>query len=347
MTYDLLQRRLEDLGYEVHMVRNITDVDDPLFAKAKELNTDYISLAEAEIASFQETLNKLNFRPAFAEPKASDYIFKIAGAIKTLIDNHYTYYIDQDIYFNTSRYPNFGKFSGYSDKLLHTLMAERGGNPYLKSKRQALDFLLWKHTSDPKDKAQWTTVIGNGRPGWHIECSVMSADILGNTFDIHGGGADLIFPHHESEIVQNVALHGSQLARHWLHVAPLFMAGEKMSKSLGNMIFAKDLLRKYEPSTIRLALMYYHHRTGGEWQSELLIEAERLLHSLHKAGSQCDDIAATKLLSEVRVALDDDINTVKVIEALRAFTNQAPKHQHNQSSLNPIVSKTLELLALI
>lgn len=346
MTYDLLQRRLEDCGHEVQMVRNITDVDDPLYIKAAELGTDYISLATSEIASFQAVLHTLNFRPTFAEPKASDYIFEMADAVQAMLDMGYAYYVDQDIYFDTSKYPSFSELAGYNKPLLYALMRQRGGDPDLKAKRQPLDFLLWKHITDSSDKAQWQTVLGTGRPGWHIECSVMSSSLLGDTFDLHGGGTDLIFPHHNSEIAQSIALHNKQPAQHWLHVSPILMAGEKMSKSLGNMVFAVDLLKNYEPATIRLALMHYYHRTGGEWQMGLLSEAQYLLERVRTASKHCNNASAAKLLIEVRAALDDDINTSAVIDSLQSFVDTSPKKTTKISSPHPVVAQTLNLLGL-
>jgi L-cysteine:1D-myo-inositol 2-amino-2-deoxy-alpha-D-glucopyranoside ligase len=347
MTYDLLQRRLEDQGHEVQMVRNITDVDEPIYIKAAELKTDYVTLANKEIASFQTVLKQLNFRPIYAEPKASDYIFQMAEAVKILVDKAYGYYVDRDIYFDTAKFQRFGKFAKYNERLLYNLMDERGGNVTLNAKRHPLDFLLWKCVDDPADKAQWQTALGSGRPGWHIECSVMSSSILGNNFDLHGGGTDLIFPHHESEIAQSVTLNNIVPAKHWLHVSPMLLAGEKMSKSLGNMIFAKDLLKDHSSATIRLALMHYHHRMGGEWQSELLLEAEKLLEQLKSVSYICSDELAAILLEEVRSALDDDINTLEVIDALHRFIINVNKRSIKKSSVHPVLTKTLKLLGLV
>jgi len=347
MTYDLLQRRLEDSGHEVRMVRNITDIDEPIYAKATELQTDYVSLANSEIASFQSVLKKLNFRPIFAEPKASEYIQEMADVVGKLCAKNFGYTVDKDIYFDTQKYKKYGGFSGYTDQLLHKIAIIRGGNPELKGKRHPLDFLLWKHIDDPADKAQWKTNLGQGRPGWHIECTVMSSQILGDSFDLHGGGTDLIFPHHESEIAQSMVLKSTAPAQHWLHVSPMLLAGEKMSKSLGNMIFAKDLIARHDSATIRLALMHYHHRMGGEWQNELLGEAKKLLDSVHTSSLICDDTSADKLLSDIRTALDDDINTLEVIDVLHRFIKQPHKQPNSGNSVHPTISKTLDLLGLL
>jgi len=245
MTYDLLQRRLEDMDHVVQLVRNITDVDEPIYARAHELGVVYTELAEAEISDFQAIMSTLNFRPAYAEPRASKYIAAMAAAVQSLLDAGVAYRLGEDIYYDVSSYPDFGIFSGFSKRLQLAFMALRGGDPERTGKRQPLDFLLWKGVTDPHDTAQWDSPVGRGRPGWHIECTVMSRQLLGTSFDLHGGGTDLIFPHHECEIAQSYGLEQPQPAQHWLHVSPLLHDGEKMSKSLGNLVFAKDLLKHH------------------------------------------------------------------------------------------------------
>ncbi|MDB5185529.1 MAG: cysteinyl-tRNA synthetase, partial [Candidatus Saccharibacteria bacterium] len=225
-------------------------------------------------------------------------------------------------------------------------MRERGGDPDRAGKRNPLDFLLWKGVSDPHDPAKWNTVVGNGRPGWHIECTVMSEKTLGIPFDLHGGGTDLIFPHHECEIAQSYGLNGHHPARHWIHVSPLLYAGEKMSKSLGNLIFAKDLLGQHDAAVIRLALMHYHHRIGGEWQSELLDEAERLYKHIKLCTRRATKLQAETLLADVRESLDDDLNTLEVIDALHRFVRVLDKTESEDPEAQALVAKTLDLLGL-
>ncbi|MDB5175193.1 MAG: cysteinyl-tRNA synthetase [Candidatus Saccharibacteria bacterium] len=323
MTYDLLQRRLEDLGHEVRLVRNITDVDDPIFKRATELGLDYTQLASEETASFQSVMELLHFRPAYAEPLASSYIDQMAAAVQKLLDVGVAYSLEDDIYFDVSSDPAFGTFSGFSERLQLAFMKRRGGDPARPGKRAPLDFLLWHGVTDPADPAVWESVVGRGRPGWHIECSVMAHELLGTPFDIHGGGDDLIFPHHECEVAQSKALGQPQLAKHWMHVAPLLYLGEKMSKSLGNLIFAKDLLDNHAPNVIRLALLRYHYRTGGEWQPEFLEEAAELHAGLQKALLTCSESAASELLESIRRALDDDLDTHQIYHALHNFAASA------------------------
>jgi L-cysteine:1D-myo-inositol 2-amino-2-deoxy-alpha-D-glucopyranoside ligase len=345
MTYDLLQRRLEDKGHTVRMVRNITDVDEPIYAKAKELGIDYRDLAKQESDHFHSVLNQLNFRPTYAEPRASEYIDQMAAAVKKMVDTGFGYSVDDDIYFDVSKFPEYTKFSDFNDRLILGLAKARGGDPERAGKRNPLDFMLWKAVADPNDPAQWDSVVGRGRPGWHIECSVMASELLNVPFDLHGGGADLIFPHHSSEIAQSHALGQTELAKHWLHVFPMLHDGEKMSKSLGNLVFAKDLLLEHESSVIRLALMHYHHRIGGEWQDELLHEATDLLAKFHVAAGKCDVDCATALLDEMRVALDDDINTLEVIDALQRFVANAEHCTHNNPAPE-VIQQVLQLIGL-
>lgn len=343
MTYDLLQRRLEDLGHQVLLVRNVTDVDEPIYVKARELGVPYQQLAASETASFQATLTRMHFKNPHAEPLASDYIEQMAVAVQQLLDNGAAYKLGDDIYFDTSTYPDYGKFSGFSERLIMGLAAMRGGDPARIGKRQPLDFLLWKGITDTNDPAQWQTGLGAGRPGWHIECSVMSSELLGIPFDIHGGGTDLIFPHHSSEIAQSHGLGHDLLAKQWLHVSPMLYDGEKMSKSLGNLVFAHDLLEQHEAAVIRLALMHYHHRVGGEWLPELLKEATKLLANVRQAAEHNSPEAAETLLADVRAALDDDLNTLEVIDALHRFASTT---NTEGSGAQLGVQQTLQLLGL-
>lgn len=343
MTYDLLQRRLEDSGLEVRLVRNVTDVDEPIYKKAAELGMDYRELAAQETELFQKVLERLHLRKAYAEPKASEYIDEMAATVKKLLDNGYGYQLEDDVYFDTTKLESFGSFSGFSDRLLTNFMAARGGDPKRPGKRAPMDFLLWRGINDASDPAAWDSVVGRGRPGWHIECTVMAEANLGTPFDLHGGGDDLIFPHHECEIAQSLGLGQPLMARHWMHVAPLLYAGEKMSKSLGNLVFAKDLLEDYEPAVIRLALMRYQYRTGGEWQPEFLEHAAILWQRLQVAGQHCSQLNAESLLAELRIALDDDLDTHRIMHALEEFA----AHNNGPERVCNTFKQSMRLLGLV
>ncbi len=346
MTYDILQRYLEDEGSEVQLVRNVTDVDEPIYTRAKSLGISYKELAKAETNSFQSVMARLNFRTPYAEPLASEYIPEMAEAVDRLLKTGFGYRLESDIYFDTSKVAEFGKFSGFSERLRLTYMRLRGGDPERAGKRQPLDFLLWKGITDEHDPARWETVVGSGRPGWHIECTVMSDTILGIPFDLHGGGTDLIFPHHESEIAQSFGLHGEAPARHWMHVSPLFHNGEKMSKSLGNLVFAKDLLEHFDADTIRLALMHYHRRIGGEWQSELLDEASRVLDCCTQKAAACSPNQAKKLLVHIKNAIEDDVNTLEVIIGLHNFIESKKYNVKTSEATKTVLSRAFNILGL-
>ncbi len=346
MTYDLLQRRLESQGHELCLVRNITDVDEPIYKRAAEIGIAYNELAAEETRLFQDVMRRLNFRPPAHEPKASDYVLEMADAVRRLKASGHAYHVDADIYFDTAKDPQFGKFSGFHEGLLNGLMKKRGGDPLRPGKRHPLDFLLWKAVPDVHDTAAWETDLGRGRPGWHIECSVMSSGLLGSPFTIHGGGNDLIFPHHECEIAQSRALGSPVMAQYWMHVAAILYGGEKMSKSLGNLVFAADLLDHYSPGAIRLALMHYHYREGGEWIPRLLDEAAELLTRLDQAAAVLTPAGASSLYAEVCAALDDDLDTHAVVHLLQDVADGSYRPIDSQSSDNKALADTLQLLGL-
>lgn len=346
LTYDLIQRRLEDTGHTVRLVRNVTDVDEPIYQRAAENGELYTELAERETTQFQRLMGQLNFRKPYAEPLASAYIMQMALAVQELLGKGNAYRLAEDIYFDVCTYKSFGTFSGFSDKLLTNLMKERGGDPARPGKRNPFDFILWKGISDPKDPAAWSTEIGRGRPGWHIECSVMASELLKNPISIHGGGMDLIFPHHECEIAQSESLGSVPFSNYWLHVAPMLYSGEKMSKSLGNLVFAKDILEQHEPAAVRLAMMHYHYRTGGQWRDEFLVESGELLDRIKRAMSMEVGPDGKKLLNCVRKALDDDIDTHEILWLLKDFVSKMEHGEGDDPGAAAGLSLTLDLLGL-
>ena len=344
MTYDLLSRRLIDLGHDVRLVRNVTDVDEPIFKKAKELNISYKKLAADETTKFQLVLKKLNFLPAYAEPLASEYISEMAQAVNVLLERGFAYRLESDIYFSVDKLKSFGTFSNLNFRLQRNFMAMRGGDINRVGKNNPLDFLLWRGVNDVKDEAVWNEVVGRGRPGWHIECSVMSQAVLGNPFDLHGGGSDLIFPHHECEIAQSYGLGQTKMAKYWMHVSPMLFLGEKMSKSLGNLVFAGDLLEKYHPAVIRLALMDYHYTNGGEWHPEILDVCKNLFERLNQVSTKIDVKHANLLLNRLRIAMDNNIDNHDIMHALEDIVNI--KQFKKETSGQEIFNKAMWLLGL-
>jgi L-cysteine:1D-myo-inositol 2-amino-2-deoxy-alpha-D-glucopyranoside ligase len=223
LTYDVLQRRLRDLGHDTRCVRNITDVDDDILRKARDLGVHYLDLAAAETARFDDDMRALGMLPAFSEPRATSAIADIRGFIGMVLDRGHAYQAGGGVYFDVSRWPTFGRLSHLDRDEMLALAAERGGNVDDPHKRDPLDFVLWQPSAD--DEPSWESLWGPGRPGWHIECSALAMRELGTTIDLHGGGADLIFPHHECESAQSEAATGEPFVRHWMHQAMVRLDG--------------------------------------------------------------------------------------------------------------------------
>ena len=314
LTYDLLIRRLEELGHEVRMVRNVTDVDDSILPKARELGVPFLELAESELARFRSDMHALGMRPAVAEPRATEAVPGMIEMIERLLDGGHAYLTHGTVYFDISTFPAFGELSHYSRDHMVKLAAARGGRPDDPHRRDPLDFVLWQ--ASLPDEPAWRAPFGVGRPGWHIECSVMAMTNLGETLDLHGGGTDLIFPHHECEIAQSESVTGKPFVEHWMHSAMVSYEGEKMSKSLGNLVFVGDLLTRADPRAIRLALMRHHYRAGFEWYDSDLEEGTALLHRLTAAAALDGGPDAVPFAARVREALDDDLDAPRVLEAL-------------------------------
>ena len=319
LTYDLLIRRLEDLGHTVTMVRNYTDVDDSILPKAAGLGEHYLTLAEREIERFEADMEALGTRPAAHEPRATGSIDDMIAMITKLVDAGHGYVCGDRVYFDVSTFPEFGKLSGYSTEEMTALAAERGGTPDDPRQRNPLDFVLWQASAD--GEPSWPSPFGPGRPGWHIECSAMGYAALGETFDIHGGGGDLIFPHHECEIAQSEAVNGVPLARYWIHAGLVSYQGHKMSKSLGNLVFISELRALIDPRAIRLALMAHHYRGEWEWFDSEGLAGQRDLDTLVSAagGAPRGGFVARRssgLLAEVQAVLDDDLNAPAARAAL-------------------------------
>jgi L-cysteine:1D-myo-inositol 2-amino-2-deoxy-alpha-D-glucopyranoside ligase len=314
LTYDLLIRRLEDLGHEVHMVRNVTDVDDSILPKARELGVPYLELAEQEITRFRADMAALEMRPPIAEPRATETIDEIISIVERLLDSGHAYLTHGTAYFDVSTAKSFGALSHYSEEHMVRLARARGGNPDDPHRRNPLDFVLWQPSA--ADEPAWRAPFGVGRPGWHVECSAMSMQELGPTLDLHGGGTDLIFPHHECEIAQSEALTGEPFVRHWVHSAMVAYEGEKMSKSLGNLVFISDLRATADPRAIRLALLHHHYRSGFEWHDTDIQDGTALLHRLVAAGACADGPEPAPFAARVRAAIDDDLDAPRALDAL-------------------------------
>jgi L-cysteine:1D-myo-inositol 2-amino-2-deoxy-alpha-D-glucopyranoside ligase len=308
LTYDVLQRRLRDRGHQTQCVRNVTDVDDDILRKARELGVHYLDLAAEEMARFDADMKALGLLPAFSEPRATSAIPDILGFIGMVLESGHAYQAGGGVYFSVSSFDRFGQVSHLDRGTMLRLAAENGGNPDDPNKRDPLDFVLWQPSAP--DEPAWDSLWGRGRPGWHIECSALAMRELGLTIDLHGGGTDLIFPHHECEAAQSEAVTGEPFVRHWMHVGLVRLGGTKMSKSLGNLVFVSDLLKEWEGPAIRLAVLRHHYRTSWDWTDDLPVEAAERLDRWREAGP--GDAA----LEEVRTALDDDLDVPRAIAAI-------------------------------
>jgi L-cysteine:1D-myo-inositol 2-amino-2-deoxy-alpha-D-glucopyranoside ligase len=315
IAYDVLMRRLIDLGHEVRCVRNVTDVDDPLFAKARELGVHYLDLAAGEEARFNRDMEALGALPVTATPRASSAIPDIRGFIGMVLERGHAYESGGSVYFDVSTFPSFGSVSNYTYEQMVDFARERGGDVDDPHKRSPLDFVLWQPSAT--DEPSWDTMWGPGRPGWHIECSALALRELGTTIDLHGGGTDLIFPHHECERAQSEAATGEPFVRHWMHVAMVHKDGHKMSKSLGNLVFVDQLRAVWDPRAIRLAIIEHHYRREWSWDDDLMPRAAaRLARWIDAEGRAPAGSADDAVLEAVRHALDHDLDTPSALAAI-------------------------------
>jgi cysteinyl-tRNA synthetase len=332
VAFDIIRRWLEKKGYEVVMVYNFTDVDDKMIRRSKEEGITISELAERYIASYFDSISALNVKPASFYPRATEHINEMISLIERLEGRGLAYRTRTGVYYRVSGFPGYGKLSGRSKE---EMMAGARVEPD-EEKEDPLDFALWKAAKE--GEPSWDSPWGPGRPGWHIECSAMAMKYLGETFDIHGGGNDLIFPHHENEIAQSEGATGKPFARYWVHNGQLLLGREKMSKSLGNFLTIKELSRDFDPGAIRYFLLTAHYRSPMEFREDGIREAgkglSRLLDSLRIArrlvGELPDRIAETEdgicgdLLGCAKgfeEAMDEDFNTALAISYLHKMAS--------------------------
>ncbi|MFA6262898.1 MAG: cysteine--tRNA ligase [Candidatus Babeliales bacterium] len=341
---DLLVRLLRFTGHEVIYVRNITDIDDKLLAKAAQQGNakDYRSVAEHFTTLFQNEMKQLGCLAPTHEPRVTECIPGIIAFVLGLIDKGHAYVLDGDVYFDVASFPSYGALSKRNlDDMLAGARVDVN-----EKKRHPADFALWKGN---KENLFWQSPWGYGRPGWHIECSVMANKYLGTTIDIHGGGMDLIFPHHENELAQSAALHDAPLAHTWLHNAFVNINKEKMSKSLGNIISLHTLFEKYDPMVVRFYYLQHHYRTPIDFSDDDMTAAQtaykRLVAAFESVSAPADSKAVP---SELLEALCDDLNTPKffgmVFERLAVCKNDISLAQALTSMLINILGLTLEPL---
>ena len=326
IVFDLLFRLLRRIyGIDnVTYVRNITDVDDKIINAASENNEDIKSLTERTIKFFHDDADYIGaLKPTF-EPKATDYINDMIDIISSLIEKDYAYVSEDNVLFSASKFSKYGQLSG---KNLEEMIA--GSRVEVESfKRSSSDFVLWKPSKS--SEPGWDSPWGKGRPGWHIECSAMSEKLLGKNFDIHGGGQDLIFPHHENEIAQSECANNEKFANFWLHNGFVNVEGNKMSKSEGNFVTVNQLKQKYQGEVIRLAMISTHYRQPLNWTENNLIECKKTLDKWYQLISENNfSFDNEKISSEVINALEDDLNTPKAISVLHQLYKDCKSDNRN------------------
>ncbi len=346
VVFDVIVRYLKAKGFDVTYVRNFTDVDDKIIDKANQLGIDSQEVAERFIKEFHEDMDALNVERATIEPKATEHISQIIQFIEKLIKKGFAYQINGDVYYSVENFKEYGKLSG---RKLEDMEAgarveidERKHNPF--------DFVLWK-SSKPGEPA-WESPWGKGRPGWHIECSAMSNEYLGETFDIHGGGKDLNFPHHENEIAQSEAIFGKPFVKYWIHNGFVNIDQEKMSKSLGNFLMIKDVIETYHPEVVRLFLLSNHYRSPIDFTDKAMDEARSGLDKIYafleraeeKIGLISDqDVETGDCWQRFSEAMDDDFNSARGIgilfDIVRSTNRLLDQHQDN---LSQKIKKTIQ-----
>jgi L-cysteine:1D-myo-inositol 2-amino-2-deoxy-alpha-D-glucopyranoside ligase len=333
VSFDVLHRYLEYLGHEVLYVQNLTDVDDDLLRRARELGEDYLALGNRHVTSFLTEMAALNWLPPDHLPRATQHIPQMQAMIGRLLERRLAYEADGHVYFSIDAWPGYGALSGLPREAMLPIANERGNVPDMPGKRDALDFVLWQPSAS--GEPSWPSPWGAGRPGWHIECSAMSTTYLGNRFEIHGGGADLAFPHHESEIAQTEGATGERpFVSWWMHAGMLRFEGEKMSKSLGNLVLVRDLLATYPGDAIRHYLVGHHYRAEVDFHEtdleasalavDRLRRAARLAEELEPlAPARADPATLHPTVAEHRsrflAAMDDDLDTPAALPELHAL----------------------------
>jgi L-cysteine:1D-myo-inositol 2-amino-2-deoxy-alpha-D-glucopyranoside ligase len=326
LAFDLVNRVWRDNGHQVHYVQNVTDIDDPLLERAERDNEDWVVLAMRETALFREDMEALRVVPPADFIGAVESIPEIVEAVGKLLASGAAYRVDDeypDIYFRHNATGRFGSESNYDEATMNKFFAERGGDPERPGKEHPLDALLWR-AARPGEPA-WESDLGSGRPGWHLECSVIAHNKLGLGFDLQGGGSDLIFPHHEFSAAHAEAMTGEQpFAKHYVHTGMIGLDGEKMSKSKGNLVFVSRLRGdRVDPMAIRLALLDGHYRQDRSWTADALTGGAARLARWREAVAQQAGPPAENALDALRAHLSDDLDTVSALRAVDAWVEQA------------------------
>jgi cysteinyl-tRNA synthetase len=345
VSFDVITRYLRHIGYDVNYIRNITDVDDKIFARAAENGEAYDVLTQRFIDAMHEDEAALSVISPDQEPRATAHIQEIINMIQRLIENDHAYAADNgDVYYAIDTFKDYGKLSKRNtDELLAGARVD-----VEKHKRNPLDFVLWKAAKP--GEASWQSPWGDGRPGWHIECSAMSTCCLGDTFDIHGGGPDLKFPHHENEIAQSEGATGKKYVNYWMHAGAVRVNKEKMSKSLGNFFTIREVLEKYPAEVIRYFLVSSHYRSQIDYSEDNLVEANATLDRLYQSlrGLNDSDFSSEELeqsyVARFKIAMDDDFNTPEALAVMFDLVRELNVAQTAQAANISQLASTLKTL---
>lgn len=319
---DVLVRYLEYSGYQVRYVQNVTDIDDDILRKAREIDRDWRQLGNSWTRHFIEDMKTLNVRPPDHFPRATEYVPEMIEIVQGLLDEGLAYVVEGNVYYQVDSWPEFGKLSRLPREQMLPVANQRGNRPDDPRKRHPLDFVLWQ--AQAEGEPAWDSPWGPGRPGWHIECSAMSSRLLGDTIDIHSGGLDLKFPHHECEIAQLEPVSGKKpFVRYWLHIAMVYHEGEKMSKSLGNLVMCRNLLRDWPPDALRLYLADHHYRESWDFDLDKLQKAAQMTERLRQAvtadGGTGPTFSAAGWVDSFQQAMDNDLNTPLAVQVVGQF----------------------------
>ena len=332
IVFDTIRRYMEYRGYEVNFVQNFTDIDDKMINKANEENTTVKEIGDKYICEYYKDADGLNIKRATTNPRATEYIDEIIKFVSGLIEKGYAYEVNGDVYFRTKKFAGYGQLIGQN---LEDLQAGARINVD-ERKEDPMDFAIWK-AQKPGEPA-WECPWGLGRPGWHIECSCMAKNLLGDTIDIHAGGMDLAFPHHENEIAQSEALTGRKFANYWLHAAFLNVNNQKMSKSLNNFLTARDALKEYDADVIRFLMLSGHYRIQLNFSNELLESAKASIERLYNAIGNLEN-----LISEVKVEKMND-EEVKYLESLDAYRQRYIEKMDDDFNTADAISVLFDLI---
>ena len=354
IVFDVFRRFLEHLGYQVKFVRNFTDVDDKIINRAKQECTDFMTIADRYIAKYYIDMENIRVRPADVEPRVTEHIQEIIDVIQKLVEKGYAYVVDGDVYFSVKKFKDYGKLS---KRDVEELIAGARIEPSEK-KKDPLDFALWKAAK--AGEPAWDSPWGKGRPGWHTECVAMIFKHLGETIDIHGGGLDLVFPHHENEIAQAEAITGKPFARYWMHNGLVTVSGQKMSKSLGNYVTLREVYTKYHPDVLRLLVLFTHYRSPLDFSWEKMEETLKAYERLKGAIEDIELLRKLELVEDKEggthplysyvkefeenfyASLSDDFNTPEALAQVYKLVSELNKVRNKSFAEGKISKRELE-----